>query len=148
MSKFQILNPFTLDSDAHALFHGLKCEDESLTKQADAQQADINYIVAQFGLTQELPYGNEVPEFADYSDYPTDYHSAINFVKDADNLFMQYPADVRTRFKNDAGLFLDFLTNPDNRDEATKLGFIDTPFDTGSTEPKSDGVTPPAQGDA
>lgn len=123
MSKILVLNPFTLDGDSHSASHSYECIGDSLTVQADAKNADINYIVAQFGLTEQLPYGNAVPEYIDYSDIPNDYHAAMIYVKDTDNLFMQYPADVRSRFNNDAGLFVNFVSDPANYDEAVKLGF-------------------------
>lgn len=148
MSKLLVLNPFTIDADVHTFAHGLACTDDSLTVQADGEQADINFIVKQFGLTASLPYGEAVPEYADYSDLPSDYHSAINFVRDADNLFMKYPADIRSKFNNDAGLFLNFITNPANRDEAISLGFIDAPVEQASADAAQAGAKLPAQGDA
>lgn len=140
-----VLNPFTLESDAHSLSHGISFVDESLTVQADAAQADINQIVKQFGLTQELPYGNAVPSYDDFSDFPTDYHQAMNYIKASDDLFMQYPADVRSRFSNDAGNFLHFLSNSENRDEAIALGFIDAPAEQASADAAEAGAKPSAQ---
>lgn len=119
-----VLNPFTLDVDAHSNLHGLECKDESLTVQADLQQSDINFIVKQFGLTHELPFGRAVPVYADYHDVPNDYHAAQMFVQDAEEAFMLLPAEARARFGNDAGKFLDFVADDNNRDEAVKLGFV------------------------
>lgn len=124
MSKLSVLNPFTIDPDSHSSDHSISFPDPSLTVQSDAAQADINYIVKQFGLTHELPYGLAVPEYADYSDIPNDYHAAMSFVKDADDTFLTMSADVRSRFKNDAGLFLDFLSDASNHDEAVSLGLV------------------------
>lgn len=127
MSKIIVLSPFTIDPDNHSLSHGLAFEDDSLTVQSDAEDADINNIVARFGLTQELPYGVQVPVYDDFTNYPTDYHAAQNFIIEANNIFMEYPAHIRSRFDNDAGKFLDFVSNSENRDEAIKLGFIVNP---------------------
>jgi len=117
-----VLNPFTIDRDEHSLNHVLCCEDKSLTVQSDVQQSDINFIVKQFGLTHELPYGLQVPRYEDFSNVPNDYHAAMNFVLEADSAFMEFPAEIRSRFNNDPGSFLDFVSNADNRDEAVKLG--------------------------
>lgn len=135
MSKILVLNPFSLDSDAHSLQHSIEFLDDSLTVQADAQQADINFIVKQFGLTSELPYGLSVPEYADYSDIPSDYHAALNFVRDSDEAFLTMPADVRSRFDNDAGNFLAFVSDSSNIEEATNLGIV---IPRPSTPPASD----------
>lgn len=148
MTKIIVLNPFTIDLDSHAKLHGIEFNDVSMTVQSDARQADINFIVEQFGLTQQLPYGLSVPQYDDYSDAPNDFHSAMNYIKDSENLFMQYPADIRSRFNNDPGQFLDFISNPDNRSEAISLGFVDAPLEQGSADPAESGATLPAQGDA
>lgn len=139
MSKILVLNPFTIDAEVHSDAHSIACSDPSLTIQADAAQADINNIVRQFGITHELPYGEAVPVYDDYSEAPTDYHAAMNYIRDTDELFMKFPASVRTKFDNDTSSFLSFVDNPDNYNEAISMGLIPTP-------PASDagGVVPPA----
>lgn len=122
--KTTVLNPFIIDPDSHAIAHGISFDDPSLTVQADVQQSDINYIVKQYGLTQSLPYGEAVPVYADYSDIPNDYHAALNYIKDSEEAFLTMPAESRSRFKNDPGLFLDFVSDPANYDEAADLGFV------------------------
>lgn len=114
-------SPFNLPKD-WGKDVGLLCLDASLTVQADRDQADINNIVKQFGLTGQLPYGTDVPEYADFSDIPNDYHQAIQFAEALKASFMELPAPIRTRFDNDPGLYLDFFDNPDNQEEAIKLG--------------------------
>jgi hypothetical protein len=37
-------------------------------------------------------------------------------------MFMSLPAKIRSRFQNDPGAFLDFVQNPENRDEMIELG--------------------------
>lgn len=120
--KVIVRNPFTLDPDIHSLSSALECKDPSLTIQADAEQADINYIVRQFGVTGGLPYGKDQPFYDDVTDFPIDYHSALNHIRQADDLFMELPADVRTAFDNDAGKFLKSLSDPDQADNLRKLG--------------------------
>lgn len=130
MHKTVVLNPFTLDVDAHALSHGISFPEASLTVQADAEQADINYIVKQFGLTGMLPYGRQAVTDVDFTDMPTDYHTALNLIHEADSYFMQFPADARSRFDNDAGKFLSFINDSANYEEAVSLGFISKPDST------------------
>lgn len=122
--KTIVLNPFTLDPDAHSLAHGLSCPEPTLTTQADAASADINNIVKQFGVTGSLPYGGATPFYDDVSEFPTDYHSALNFVMEAQETFLEYPADIRARFDNDPGLFLNSFNDPSKRELLEELGFV------------------------
>lgn len=119
-----VRNPFTIDPDAHSLASGLECKDPSLTVQSDKDQADINNIVKQFGLTRSLPYGEQQPTYDDFTSFPYDYHDAMNTLREADNAFMELPATLRTRFHNDAGEFLDFLADGSNYEEAVRLGLL------------------------
>jgi len=139
ISKPLFITPYTVPLDWNEST-SIECKDASLTVQADRDQADINFIVKQFGLTHELPYGNEVPEFADYSDIPNDYQQALAFIEDSRESFMQYPAEMRARFNNNPALLLDFLQSDTNRDEAIALGIISPPPDDGG------GSIPPASG--
>jgi len=136
----KFFSPFNLPKDWN-LDSKIECSDPSLTVQADRDQADINEIVRRFGVTGQLPYGVKVPAYDDYAEIPMDYHTALNLVLDADQSFLEMPAEVRFRFNNDAGSFLDFVHNPDNYDEAVKLGIV---LDT-RTPPAGDD-SPPAGG--
>lgn len=98
-------------------------ETPSMTKQAFAEECDINTIVRKFGLTGQLPQGVRMPSFGDFLDVP-DYHSAMNAIREADESFMMMPADIRSRFGNDAGAFVAFCSDPANRVEAEKLGLV------------------------
>jgi len=102
----------------------IECLDPSLTVQADRESSDINFIVKQFGVTGRLPYGVAVPEYADYSAIPNDYHQALQFIDDLGDAFLEMPAQVRARFDNDPGLFLDFVNASENYEEAISLGLV------------------------
>ena len=97
------------------------CLDASRTVQADAADADINTIVRRFGLTGTLPESFRVPLLEDYSEVG-DFHSAQLAIAEAHANFMLIPADVRAKFSNDPGIFLDFAVNPDNIDTLRELG--------------------------
>lgn len=94
----------------------------SLTKQAFAQECDINYILQNNALVAPLtPQQYASLRFEDLGD-STDFHSAKNYLIEAENAFMSLDANIRARFKNDPGAFLDFVQNPDNQDELIDLG--------------------------
>jgi len=105
---------------------GLLCKDPSKTVQADMVDADINVIVARYGITGTMPQGLHVPEYADYEDV-FDYQSARNAIIEAENAFMAMPANVRSRFDNDPGAFFDYATDPANFDGLVELGLATRP---------------------
>lgn len=115
---------------------GLECKDPTLTKQSFAEEADINTIVKRFNLTGQLPQNIRMPTYADFEDNIT-FHDAMNAIVDANAAFMAMPAHVRARFHNDAGEFVDFCSDPTNRQEAVKLGLVDR------DDPRATLPTPP-----
>jgi len=118
--------PFNYDTNAASDESGLKCEDASLTRQSEAESADINVIVKRFGLTGHLPEGVRVPSYGDF-DGVSDFHQAMELVVKAEEAFMQMPAEVRARFHNEPGEFVDFVSDDKNREEAVKLGIVAPP---------------------
>lgn len=121
--KVFLRTPYNYDTNEASDESGLRCEDESLAQQHAKDETDINTIVRRFGLTGELPNGVRAPQYGDFTD-AVDYHTAMNAVTTANAAFMQMPADIRARFNNDPGAFVDFCSDENNRDEAKKLGLI------------------------
>ena len=109
------------DQDAVSDATGLSCADPSLTRQDSAEEADINTIVRNFGVTGVLPQGIRVPSYGDF-DTVSDFQSAIEAVRLAEDSFSKMPAEVRSRFENNPALFVDFCSDPSNLDEMRKLG--------------------------
>lgn len=114
---------YNYDRDQVSRDSGLECLDKSLAVQDAAEECDINTIVRRFNLTGQLPSGVRAPQYGDFTDVG-DYREALDAVMEAERSFMQMPADVRKRFDNDPAQFVDFCSNPDNRDEARKLGLL------------------------
>lgn len=112
---------------------GIEFKEPSLTKQAFAEEADINTIVRRFGLTGELPDGLQVPESGDFVN-ALNYHESMNVIRKAEESFMELPAEVRARFRNDPGEFMDFVHKKENLEEARKLG-IAMPAPAAPVEP-------------
>lgn len=121
-----VRNAFNYDRDAASRASAFVSDQPSRTVQSDAQDADINVIVARFGITGVLPQNVRMPLEADFIDI-TDFHTAMQAMRAAEESFAQMPANVRERFQNDPGLFVDFcLAEEDgklkNIDEMRKLG--------------------------
>lgn len=99
-------------------------QEPTLAQQQFKDECDINNIMKRYADTGQLTHlRNQTGVFADFSEIP-DYQGSLNRVLDAQNAFMQLPAEVRTRFRNDPGYLIDFLQDPNNYDEALKLGLV------------------------
>lgn len=122
-----VRSAYNYDVDAASLEAGLECLDVSLTKQSFSEEADINTIVRRFRLTGELPTDVRMPTYGDFTDV-IDFHSAMNVVASARESFDAMPAEVRARFHNNPGEFVDFCSDGENLAEAIKLGLVDKPL--------------------
>lgn len=100
---------------------GLHCTDPSRTRQDQKEESDINTIVKNFGLSGVMPVTVRPPSYGDF-DAVDDYQTALAVVAQAQEAFMQLPADVRKRFDNDPGAFVDFCSDEKNAEEIAKLG--------------------------
>lgn len=109
------------DRDLASDFSAVDEFEPSRTQQNFKDQCDINRIVKQYGVTGVVPVttAQSLPE-AFYG--VTDYHTSLNMIKAADAAFNGLPAEVRARFKNDPGAFVDFAVDPANLDDMISLG--------------------------
>ena len=103
---------------------------ESLTQQHFAHQQDVRNIISQYdktGLIANVAKG--VAKYGDYSEV-NEYRESLDLVNNANDMFMQLPAEIREMFKNNAGVFFEFATNPENEDKMVKLGLREpAPFE-------------------
>lgn len=126
MAKLPFLRtPYNYDTIAASNESGLACEEPTLAQQQFKDECDINNILRQFNVTGLLPQAPLSPRYGDFTGI-TDYHSALNAVIAAEDGFMALPADLRARFQNDPEQLIEFLDQPENYDEAVKLGLVDT----------------------
>lgn len=129
-----IRSRYNYDRDAESNRTALDNFEQTRTQQHFKDEADINVLVKRFNLTGQLPEGVRMPTYADFT-AAYDFHSAANAIAEANEAFMQLPADIRyTRFRNDPAAFVAFCSNEANREEAAKLGLI-RPETTDTTTP-------------
>jgi phage internal scaffolding protein len=97
----------------------------TLTKQCFQDECDIDNILKRYAETGVLEHVRE--HKGNYGDFLNvqDYHVSVSQVVAAQEMFMSMPAQIRARFKNDPGEFLDFVNNPDNQNEMVKLGLAE-----------------------
>ena len=93
-------------------------------KQSFVPECDINTILKQYSATGQLKHISAKAAQGAYQDLPDDldFQSAQNIVKEGETAFASLPAKVRDRFGNDPANFLQFMSNPENSQEAVKLG--------------------------
>lgn len=93
----------------------------TMTKQALKDDADVNNIIRKYEKTGILQNANNFE--AQYGDFDsTDFNEAMNIVAEATSLFEQVPSDIRAKFKNDPGAFIDYATDPVNNEQMVKWG--------------------------
>lgn len=121
--------------DYYSEITGLDCSVEpSLTKQSFREEADINNIVKRLLQGELINNLNEKPlQYGDVTEI-LDYHASLNQVKAAETLFMQIPAEIRIKFNNDPGQFVDFVNDPKNQEALVQMGLA-----TRKVEPSTGG---------
>lgn len=111
---------------------GLKCEDPSRAIQSQKDEADINTIVKSFGVTGQLPAAVRLPTYGDF-DGISDFRSAIEAVRAAEDAFADIPSTIRERFHHDAGAFADFCIKPENLPQLREWGLAPKPPEPAAT---------------
>lgn len=140
MKKVFVRDPYNYDVDQVSNETGLRCDDPSLTQQQFKEEADINTIVDRFLKSGVLPTAVNMPQYVDYEGV-FDFQSAMNVVRQADENFMRLDAKVRARFNNSPQAFLEFFANPENAEEAVRLGLA-IPKVSSSVAQATDEATP------
>ena len=118
-----IRSAYTFDSDAVSNETALDCGDESVTQQCFKDECDINILLAKFAVTGQLPDNVRVPQFVDFEE-TFDFQSSMNVIRAAEEAFNAMPAEVRDRFQNDPGRFLEFANDASNYEEALRMGLV------------------------
>lgn len=118
------------------------------TQQSFVEDCDINVQLERFTRTGVIPNGNpNPPKYGDFIGAP-EFQDALNIVINAEYQFSLLDAKTRKRFGNDPAEYLEFVNNPENMEDAIKLGLFIKREETPSVDPKGiseEGVTPPAR---
>jgi phage internal scaffolding protein len=102
----------------------IDCTKDGRTEQNHGKACDINNIMKKYEKTGLVSHINENPGmYADVSSVD-DYLTAMNKVLTAQEMFAALPSSIRNRFENDPAQFLDFASNPDNRQEMVEMGLL------------------------
>jgi phage internal scaffolding protein len=98
-------------------------------QQQFRDECDVNHIMDRYNKTGIVTSMATDPAKAIYGDFSAgiDYQTAHELIFKAEEQFAALPSKIRERFKNDPRLFLEFMNNPENQQEAIKLGLISPP---------------------
>lgn len=129
MRKVFLRSTYNYDAGVVSRETKLNCDpDGCVTQQQFKEESDINTIVKRFGLTGTVPLNYKPPLSGDFTEV-SDFHTAMNAVRAADEAFMQMPAALRKKFNHDPQELMAFLDKDSNREEAMKLGLVNRPIE-------------------
>lgn len=122
----------------------IKCDDDSLTQQHFRDDSDINVLALRYGLDKRpLPNIPIDPSYyGDLSEVP-DLRTALDIVRDAEQRFLELDPKLRARFDNSPSKLWTFVTDPENADEAVRIGLLRRPEPL--TNPPATTTIPPQQ---
>ncbi|WNK13632.1 MAG: internal scaffolding protein [Microvirus sp.] len=104
------------------------------TKQQFKAECDINTIMKAYEQTGQLGHlSKRAPTYADVENI--DFQQAMDIISGAKSMFSELPAALRDRFSNDPARLLQFIQNPNNREEALKLGLLAKPVEPATPPP-------------
>jgi phage internal scaffolding protein len=125
---------FNYDHNAASNASGLVCEEPTRAQQHHKDECDINVILERFGRTGQVPVNAISGDYGDFSGVH-DYHTALNTLIAAESQFEALPAKLRSRFNNEPSNLIEFLNDPNNKDQAIELGLINQPITSSFNEP-------------
>lgn len=114
-------------------------DEASMTDQSFKEEADINVIVKRFGITGQILGVEKPPALEDFGEI-FDFRSAMDVVNAANRAFMSLDAEVRARFLNDPGRYVNFCSE---RNEDGSLKNYDEMLKMGLAVPKPVVIDPP-----
>lgn len=139
------MSRFRTNCDERAPRSGITFTEPSRTKQSELADSDINNIMARYATTGVLPQMRD-PSQAMYGDFSEveDYQTSLAKVMAAEERFNSLPSELRRKFDYNPQNMIDFIQNPENREECIKLGFINKPAveDVQITAPSEPVVVP------
>jgi len=96
----------------------------TMAQQHFKDECDVNNILRKYESTGLVTHvANGTPSYGDFSSV-LEFQQAQNILIEAQDAFDALPASLRKRFDNDPAVMLEFIENPDNREEAEKLGLV------------------------
>ena len=105
---------------------GIENTAATMTQSQFKDECDINKIMDRYFRTGCLSDPLNQMRPGTYGDFTEmgDYMENMNKIVQAREMFDALPAKVRERFGNNPGAMIDFVMDPNNKEEAKKLGLL------------------------
>lgn len=115
---------FRTNYDEKVISKGITFALPSRTKQSELEASDINNIMARYATTGVITHlASGQPLYGDFTEVE-DYQACLEKVMSAEERFLSLPSDIRKKFDYDPQKMVEFILNPDNKEECVKYGFI------------------------
>lgn len=97
--------------------------EENRTKQEFKDECDINNLMSKYLKTGVLDWVNKnEPKYGEISGL--DFRQAQELIAEGATMFHELPASIRDTFQNDPSEFLEFASNPANKQEMAAMGLL------------------------
>jgi len=98
--------------------------EDTKTEQSHKTEVDINNIVAKHG-TELISKVAKLQQFT-YDDVTgNDFQESMNVILKAKESFSLVPSEIRKHFDNDPAKFMDYIHNPENKDQLVSWGLME-----------------------
>ena len=110
---------------------------QTMTEQHHADVVKTQNIMKQFQTTGMATHlNNRPPIYEDLSEAP-DFYEAQKIIANAKSMFEEVPAQIRREFNHDPGQYLEFIQNPENKDQMEEMGLDTSHFPENWSKPLS-----------
>lgn len=116
------LNGTVVSNKSHPARKVIHTGDQTKVVQSAKADSDINVIVSRMVRNGGMTISARVPTAGDFSEQVTDYHTAMNMLRTANDEFMKLSPKIRSKFANDPQRLMDYLADPKNDEESYELG--------------------------
>ena len=114
---------YDADGNQQGIDQGGHIFEETKTEQSHKSEVDINNIVAKHG-TELISKVASLQQFT-YDDVTgNDFQESMNAILRARDSFALVPSKIRREFDNDPAKFMDFIHNPENKDQLVQWGLM------------------------
>lgn len=129
-----------------------KTDGPTRTEEAHTDGCNINTIIAKARRTGMIERNVAQARYGDFTS-AADFQTCLQRVEQAEQDFLNLSADLRKRFANDPARLLAFLADPNNKEEAIRLGLKEKPKDPPpqgppTPNPAETAAEPPQGGEA
>lgn len=130
-----------LTSEQRRELTNYKSDKPSRTQQQFVEETNVNSIIRKYQKTGIISHINSnTGNYGDFSSYG-DFKTQLDTVRSAFAEFDAMPAHIRKKFSNDPAQLVEFLSDPQNLDEAVKLGLAQRNISIDPHLPQNDDLT-------